>query len=143
MRRIARSSRLTLSPNRLRQGGPDWSESALTRWALARAFITIDTEYSSGLYNGPGAADREENYARSITCVTPEGAHKAMFGTHCVACSSLVLLHATLANRTLLGARDAFDAGARRGEGAGEPVRRARPDPRDPARLSRARPCGG
>ncbi len=40
-----------------------------------------------------------------------EGAHKAMFGTHSAACSSLVLLEATLANRTLLGARYAFDAG--------------------------------
>lgn len=40
-----------------------------------------------------------------------EGAHKALFGTHSAACSSLVLLNPTLANRTLLGARDAFDAG--------------------------------
>lgn len=40
-----------------------------------------------------------------------EGAHKAMFGTHSAACSSLMLLEPTLANRTLLGARDAFDAG--------------------------------
>lgn len=40
-----------------------------------------------------------------------EGAHKAQFGTHAAACSSLVLLRPTLANRTLLGARDAFDAG--------------------------------
>ncbi len=45
-----------------------------------RVFITIDTEYSSGLYTGAGAADRAENYARSIACITPEGssgiAHK-------------------------------------------------------------------
>ncbi len=40
-----------------------------------------------------------------------EGAHKAMFGTHSAECSSLVLLEPTLANRTLLGARGAFDAG--------------------------------
>ena len=40
-----------------------------------------------------------------------EGAHKALFGTHAAACSSLVLLRPTLANRTLLGAREAFDAG--------------------------------
>ncbi|MCL9982429.1 MAG: GNAT family N-acetyltransferase [Erythrobacter sp.] len=40
-----------------------------------------------------------------------EGAHKAMFGTHSALCSSLVLLRPTLANRTLLGARGAFDAG--------------------------------
>lgn len=40
-----------------------------------------------------------------------EGAHKAMFGTHSADCASLVLLEPTIANRTLLGARDAFDAG--------------------------------
>lgn len=40
-----------------------------------------------------------------------EGPHKALFGTHAAACSSLVLLRPTLANRTLLGAREAFDAG--------------------------------
>lgn len=40
-----------------------------------------------------------------------EGAHKAMFGTHSAACSSLVLLEPTLANRTLLGAWYAFSAG--------------------------------
>ncbi len=40
----------------------------------ARVFITIDTEYSSGLYSGPGAADRAENFARSIACITSEGA---------------------------------------------------------------------
>lgn len=38
-----------------------------------------------------------------------EGAHKAMFGTDHVACSSFVLLDPTLANRALLGARGAFD----------------------------------
>lgn len=38
-----------------------------------RVFITIDTEYSSGLYSGPGRADREENFARSIACLTDEG----------------------------------------------------------------------
>jgi hypothetical protein len=40
---------------------------------MTRVFITIDTEYSSGLYTGPGADDRAENFARSITCLTPEG----------------------------------------------------------------------
>lgn len=40
-----------------------------------------------------------------------EGAHKAMFGTHSAECSSLLLLEPTLANRTLLGARGAFDSG--------------------------------
>ena len=38
-----------------------------------QAFITIDTEYSSGLYSGPSAADRAENYARSIACLTRDG----------------------------------------------------------------------
>jgi len=40
---------------------------------MTRVFITIDTEYSSGLYTGPGPADRAENYARSIACITPKG----------------------------------------------------------------------
>jgi CelD/BcsL family acetyltransferase involved in cellulose biosynthesis len=40
-----------------------------------------------------------------------DGAHKEMFGTHSAACSSLVLLEPTIANRTLLGARAGFDAG--------------------------------
>jgi hypothetical protein len=40
---------------------------------MTRVFITIDTEYSSGLYAGPDTASREENYARSIGCITPEG----------------------------------------------------------------------
>ncbi len=41
---------------------------------MTRVFITIDTEYSSGLYTGPGAADRADNFARSIACHTPQGA---------------------------------------------------------------------
>ncbi|MEE4204813.1 MAG: hypothetical protein V2I39_00880 [Erythrobacter sp.] len=40
---------------------------------MTRVYITIDTEYSSGLMTGPGPADRAENYARSIACLTPEG----------------------------------------------------------------------
>jgi hypothetical protein len=40
---------------------------------VTRVFITIDTEYSSGLYTGPGPADRAENYARSIACISPKG----------------------------------------------------------------------
>lgn len=40
---------------------------------ITRVFITIDTEYSSGLYTGPHAADRAENFARSIACITPKG----------------------------------------------------------------------
>lgn len=39
---------------------------------MTRVFITIDTEYSSGLYTGPSAVDRAENYARSIACITPD-----------------------------------------------------------------------
>jgi CelD/BcsL family acetyltransferase involved in cellulose biosynthesis len=39
-----------------------------------------------------------------------DGAHKALFGTHHVTCSSLMLLEPTLANRGLLGARAGFDA---------------------------------
>ena len=39
-----------------------------------------------------------------------EGAHKALFGTHSIACCSFLLLRETLANRVLLGARDGFDA---------------------------------
>jgi hypothetical protein len=40
---------------------------------MTRVFITIDTEYSSGLYTGPGAADRADNFARSIACNTAQG----------------------------------------------------------------------
>jgi len=40
---------------------------------MTRVYITIDTEYSSGLATGSGPADRAENYARSIACLTPEG----------------------------------------------------------------------
>jgi hypothetical protein len=40
---------------------------------MTSVFITIDTEYSSGLYTGPRLADRAENYARSIACITPQG----------------------------------------------------------------------
>lgn len=43
-----------------------------------------------------------------------EGAHKALFGTHSVACRSFLLLRRTLANRAVLGARDSFDAGVAR-----------------------------
>lgn len=40
---------------------------------MTSVFITIDTEYSSGLVTGTGPADRAENYARSIACLTPDG----------------------------------------------------------------------
>ena len=39
-----------------------------------------------------------------------DGAHKELFGSGHAACSTLVLLEPTLANRTLLGARAGFDA---------------------------------
>lgn len=40
---------------------------------MTRVYITIDTEYSSGLFAGRSRADRTENYARSIACITPDG----------------------------------------------------------------------
>jgi len=40
---------------------------------MNHAYITIDTEYSSGLYQGPDAAAREDNFKRSIACETPSG----------------------------------------------------------------------
>ena len=40
---------------------------------MAHVYITIDTEYSSGLVSDLTAADRRDNYARSIACVTPDG----------------------------------------------------------------------
>ena len=49
-----------------------------------------------------------------------EGAHKALFGTHSIACCSFVLLRPTLANRLLLGARDGFDAGVARAKALAE-----------------------
>lgn len=52
----------------------------------------------------------EQRFAR-FDFTEGEGAHKALFGTHSAACTSLVLLEPTLANRALLGARGAFDAG--------------------------------
>ena len=40
---------------------------------MTSVYITVDTEYSSGLLNGIGPADRVESYARSIACITPDG----------------------------------------------------------------------
>lgn len=40
---------------------------------MTTVYITIDTEYSSGLANGPGPGDRADNFARSIACLTPDG----------------------------------------------------------------------
>ena len=41
---------------------------------MTQVYITIDTEYSSGLAARIGLDSRAENFARSIACVTPEGA---------------------------------------------------------------------
>lgn len=51
----------------------------------------------------------EERY-RWFDFTEGDGAHKELFGTGHAACSTLVLLLPTLANRTLLGARAGFDA---------------------------------
>ncbi len=40
---------------------------------MTRVYITIDTEYSSGLNTGSCPAERADNYARSIACITPDG----------------------------------------------------------------------
>ena len=54
---------------------------------MTTAYITIDTEYSSGLVKGLGEEDRADNFRRSIACVTPNGpagiTHKlALFERH-------------------------------------------------------------
>lgn len=41
--------------------------------AMTTVYLTIDTEYCSGLVSGLSAVDRAESYARSIACITPEG----------------------------------------------------------------------
>lgn len=48
------------------------------------------------------------------------GAHKAMFGTHSAACTRLLLLRPTLANRALLASRGAFDAAVARAKAFAE-----------------------
>jgi peptidoglycan/xylan/chitin deacetylase (PgdA/CDA1 family) len=40
---------------------------------MTAVYITIDTEYSAGLYKLQGSAGRRENYDRSIRGVTPKG----------------------------------------------------------------------
>lgn len=40
---------------------------------MTRVYITIDTEYSSGLVTDLSATDRWDNFARSIACITPDG----------------------------------------------------------------------
>ncbi|BDI60238.1 polysaccharide deacetylase family protein [Qipengyuania nanhaisediminis] len=62
---------------------------------MTRVYITIDTEYSSGLVNGTGDADRADNFARSIKGETASGAfgiaHKlAMFARYGIRASFFV-----------------------------------------------------
>ena len=40
---------------------------------MTSVYLTIDTEYSYGLASRPRPVSRAENYARSISCVTPDG----------------------------------------------------------------------
>lgn len=40
---------------------------------MTQVYITIDTEYSSGMVRDYSQASRRENFARSISCDTPEG----------------------------------------------------------------------
>ena len=40
---------------------------------MTTAYLTIDTEYSSGLVSDLSVVDRAENYARSIAAITPDG----------------------------------------------------------------------
>ncbi len=54
---------------------------------MTHAYITIDTEYSSGLFQGFDEDSRLDNFRRSIACVTPDGpagiTHKlALFKRH-------------------------------------------------------------
>ncbi|MGY6637827.1 MAG: GNAT family N-acetyltransferase [Erythrobacter sp.] len=51
-----------------------------------------------------------ENRYRWFDFTEGEGAHKALFGTHDVECTSLMLLRRNFANRALLSARSGFDA---------------------------------
>lgn len=82
---------------------------------LVYAFLGYDPDWarlSVGTVLQMDALERlfaEQRY-RWFDFTEGDGAHKAMFGTHAAACSSLVLLEPTLANRTLLGARAGFDA---------------------------------
>lgn len=82
---------------------------------LVYAFLGYDPDWarlSVGTVLQMDALERlfaEQRY-RWFDFTEGDGAHKEMFGTHAAACSSLVLLEPTLANRTLLGARAGFDA---------------------------------
>ena len=40
---------------------------------MTSVYLTIDTEYSAALANGPCRVDRAENFMRSVACITPDG----------------------------------------------------------------------
>ncbi len=40
---------------------------------MLNLYITVDTEYSAGLFAGPSESSWVDNYARSIRCETPDG----------------------------------------------------------------------
>ena len=40
---------------------------------MTSVYITIDTEYSSGLVGDLSEAGRRDNFARSLACITPHG----------------------------------------------------------------------
>ncbi|WP_114520712.1 hypothetical protein [Altererythrobacter sp. ZODW24] len=40
---------------------------------MLNLYITVDTEYSAGLFDGPSDSSWADNYARSIRCDTPDG----------------------------------------------------------------------
>ena len=40
---------------------------------MTSVYLTIDTEYSAALANGPCRVDRAENFMRSIACITSDG----------------------------------------------------------------------
>jgi CelD/BcsL family acetyltransferase involved in cellulose biosynthesis len=81
---------------------------------LVYAHLGYDPEYarlSPGTVLQLLALERlfAENAYTHFDFTEGEGAHKAMFGTDSVECSSFVLLSPTIANRALLGARTSFD----------------------------------
>lgn len=86
---------------------------------LVYAHLGYDPDYAQGSVGTVLQIDAleqlfaEQRFTR-FDFAEGEGAHKAMFGTHHVACASLMLLAPTLANRTLLGARGVFDASVAR-----------------------------
>ena len=115
---LQQAFRTFIGPKEVSPTLPDW---LMGSWAPAEgltliyAYLGYDPDWarlSVGTVLQMDALERlfaEARY-RWFDFTEGDGAHKEMFGTHAAACSSLVLLEPTLANRTLLGARDAFDA---------------------------------